>query len=89
MKSEMILLCFALLVWAAEGEHSVWAGLVWPGEDWWSPLPAPSSLSVNTKINFKGGRAKGFFTGFQSCSPYPCKHGATCKINLRGEAYCE
>ena len=88
MKSEMILLCFALLVWAAEGEHSVWAGLVWPGEDGGHSLPAPSSLSTQRSTS-REEELKVFVTGFQSCSPYSCKHGATCQINLRGEAYCD
>ena len=41
-KSEISILCFALLVWAAEGEQIVWAAAGWTGEGWWS-LPALSS----------------------------------------------
>ena len=45
-KSEISILCFALLVWAAEGEQSVWAA-GWTGETWWS-LPASSSTSTKS-----------------------------------------
>ena len=44
-KSEISILCFALLVWAAEGEQSVWAagrtGEEWCGGHYLPPPPPP------------------------------------------------
>ena len=71
-KSEISILCFALLVWAAEGEQSVWAA-GWTGEGWWS-LPASSSTMSRRSPGSPGSPGCSltfYFQDFKAAVPTP------------------
>ena len=92
MKTELSLLCLSLLVWAAEGKIRVPGP--GPGDPWSNRpnfyLPIINFLFILSNYFFKlRFKLDISFAGFQSCGLYPCKNGSPCKINLRGEAYCE
>ena len=52
-------------------------------------LPWLRHLGVSSRNTTQGKRVTYTFpSGFQSCSPNPCKQAGTCELSRRGDAYC-
>ena len=51
-------------------------------------LDEKRKLKVFSPGNITKSLKHKLFSGFQSCSPNPCKQAGSCELSRRGEAYC-